>query len=48
MSPMAFGAVGDRLMSAQKVLGLAHIVGGAVMIFIPQAIGAGNGALVLG
>ncbi|HEY8721115.1 MFS transporter [Pengzhenrongella sp.] len=48
LSPMAVGAVGDRLLAAQKVLGLAHIIGGLVMIFIPRAIGAGNGALVLG
>lgn len=47
ISPMLVGALGDRLLQTQVVLGLAHIVGGALLLFLPGAVSAGNGLLVL-
>lgn len=47
VSPMFLGALGDRFMSSQKVLGVSHFVGGALMLFLPGAVTAGNGNLVL-
>lgn len=48
VSPMLLGAVGDRFLSSQKALGLAHLLGGVVMLFLPAAVSAGAGGLVLG
>lgn len=48
ISPMFLGALGDRFFSSQKVLGVAHLLGGAVMVFLPSVVSAGNGTLVLG
>ncbi|MFF3505037.1 MFS transporter [Streptomyces sp. NPDC003247] len=48
VSPMLLGALGDRFMASQKTLGLAHLLGGAVMLFLPAAVQAGSGNLVLG
>lgn len=48
ISPMFLGALGDRFFPAQKVLGVAHILGGIVMVFLPGAVSASNGGMVLG
>ncbi|MEU4896423.1 MFS transporter [Streptomyces sp. NPDC044780] len=47
VSPMLLGALGDRFLPSQKALGLAHLLGGAVMLFLPAAVRAGGGPLVL-
>lgn len=47
VSPMFLGALGDRFMASQKVLGLAHLLGGIVMLFMPAVVRAGNGSLAL-
>ncbi|NMO91731.1 MFS transporter [Actinomycetospora sp. TBRC 11914] len=47
-SPMFLGALGDRFFASQKVLGVAHILGGIVLVFLPGAVSAQNGGLVLG
>jgi nucleoside transporter len=46
-SPLCLGAIGDRFLDTQKVLGLAHLVGGALMLFMPGLVQSGNGSLVL-
>ncbi|OIJ68469.1 MFS transporter [Streptomyces mangrovisoli] len=47
VSPMVFGAIGDRFMASQKALGLAHLLGGVTMLFLPFAVRSGAGGLVL-
>lgn len=47
VSPMFLGAIGDRFLASQKVLGLAHIIGGVLMLFVPSVIASGNGNLTL-
>lgn len=47
LSPMFLGALGDRFFASQKVLGTAHLLGGAVMLAVPAVVSAGNGQLVL-
>jgi hypothetical protein len=46
-SPLCLGAIGDRFLAAQKVLGLAHLVGGALMLFMPGLVQSGKGSSVL-
>ncbi|KAA9165543.1 nucleoside permease [Amycolatopsis acidicola] len=46
-SPMFLGAIGDRFLAAQKSLGIAHIAGGVLMLFLPAVVKAGNGGLAL-
>ena len=43
ISPMFLGALGDRFLASQKVLGIAHLLGGIVMLFMPSVVNAGNG-----
>ncbi|GAA4660588.1 MFS transporter [Amycolatopsis dongchuanensis] len=47
VSPMFLGAIGDRFLASQKSLGLAHLAGGVVMVFLPAVVEAGNGGLAL-
>ena len=47
IAPMFLGAVGDRFLASQKVLGLAHIVGGVLMLFLPTTVRLGNARLTL-
>lgn len=47
VSPMLLGALGDRFLPSQKALGLAHLLGGVTMLFLPTAVRAGGGGLVL-
>lgn len=48
VSPMFLGALADRYMPSQRVLGIAHLAGGAIMFTLPGLVNAANGALVLG
>lgn len=47
VSPMFLGALGDRFLASQKVLGIAHLLGGVLMLFLPSVVTAGNGTLAL-
>ncbi len=48
ISPMFLGALGDRFLQAQNVLGLAHIAGGALLFLLPMAVHANSPWMVLG
>ncbi len=47
VSPMFLGALGDRFFSSHRVLGAAHLLGGALMFLLPGVVTSGNGTLVL-
>ena len=47
VSPIVLGAVGDRYLAAQKLLGLAHFAGAAVMFVLPRYVEAGDGAMTV-
>lgn len=47
-SPMLLGAIGDRFLPSQRVLGIAHLIGGALLLVMPYIIGIGDGVLTLG
>lgn len=47
VSPMFLGALGDRFLPSQRVLGIAHLAGCAALALMPLIVGAGNGALTL-
>jgi nucleoside transporter len=47
VSPMLLGAIGDRFLASQKVMGISQLVGGVILLFIPTVIGTGNGAATL-
>jgi nucleoside transporter len=47
IAPMFLGAIGDRFVASQKLLGIAHLAGGIVMLFLPAVVRVGNGALAL-
>lgn len=48
VSPMCLGAIGDRFLASQKVLGISQVAGGVVMLFLPSIVRAANGSLALG
>lgn len=48
ISPIVLGAVGDRYLASQKILGLAHLAGAAVMFVLPRFVDAGNGRMTVG
>ncbi|WP_310519328.1 MFS transporter [Agromyces indicus] len=48
VSPMFLGAIADRFLASQKALGIAHILGGLVMLSLPLVVTAGSGAVALG
>jgi nucleoside transporter len=47
VSPLFLGALADRYLPSQRVLAIAHLVGGVVMLFIPLTISAKNSGLFL-
>ncbi|WP_169816382.1 MFS transporter, partial [Nocardia miyunensis] len=47
IAPMFLGALGDRFVSSQKGLGIAHLAGGVVMCFLPAVVHSGNSAATL-
>ncbi|WP_128773943.1 MFS transporter [Actinomyces oricola] len=47
ISPMFLGALADRFFPSQQVLGVAHAVGGVIMLFLPSLVRSGRGGLVL-
>lgn len=40
VSPLFLGALSDRFIESQKVLSLAHILGGVVLLMLPSKVGA--------
>lgn len=42
ISPLTLGAIGDRLISSEKVLGFLHVVGGVLQFFLPGFVAAGD------
>ena len=48
VSPMLIGAVADRLMSAQKVFAILHLIGACILFTIPHFIAQRNGDDVVG
>lgn len=47
ISPIIMGAVGDRYLASQKLLGLAHLAGAGVMLALPAIVTAGDGPLTV-
>lgn len=47
ISPMFVGALADRFFQAQKVFGVLHLAGAAVLFTLPTAVQSGNDALFL-
>ncbi|HHO8472692.1 TPA: MFS transporter [Klebsiella pneumoniae] len=47
ISPLAFGAVGDRFISSEKILGFLHILGGVMQFVLPGLVAAGNSNAIL-
>ncbi|MFH8253163.1 MFS transporter [Microbacterium sp. B2969] len=48
VSPMFLGAIADRFLASQKALGIAHLLGGLVMLSLPAVIGTGLAGWALG
>jgi nucleoside transporter len=48
VSPMFFGALGDAHMRPKNVLAITHLLGGLVMLGLPQAVESANAGLTLG
>ncbi len=36
ISPLVLGAIGDRFISSEKVLGFLHVIGGVLQFFLPR------------
>ncbi|MER7717638.1 MFS transporter [Streptomyces flaveolus] len=47
ISPMFVGALADRYFQAQKVFGVLHLAGAAVLLTLPTAVASGNDTLFL-
>ncbi|CAM7516085.1 Major facilitator superfamily (MFS) profile domain-containing protein [Citrobacter freundii] len=48
LSPFVLGMLVDRFFASQKVMAVMHLVGAAILWFVPQALVAQNGALLIG
>ena len=46
IAPLFLGLVADRFFPSEKVMGALLLIGGGLMLLVPGAIAAGNGALV--
>ncbi|RFE58527.1 MFS transporter [Salmonella enterica] len=47
ISPLVFGAVSDRFISSEKILGFLHVIGGAIQFMLPGLVASGNGSIAL-
>ena len=48
LSPFVLGMLVDRFFASQKVMAVMHLAGAAILWFVPQALMAQNGALLIG
>ncbi|WP_218733495.1 MFS transporter [Citrobacter braakii] len=48
LSPFVLGMMVDRFFASQKVMAVMHLAGAAILWFVPQALVAQNGALLIG
>ena len=48
LSPFVLGMLVDRFFASQKVMAVMHLLGAAILWFVPQALVAQNGALLIG
>ena len=48
LSPCVLGMLVDRFFASQKVMAVMHLAGAAILWFVPQALVAQNGALLIG
>lgn len=48
LSPFVLGMLVDRFFASQKVMAVMHVAGAAILWFVPQALMAQNGALLIG
>lgn len=47
IAPLFLGLIADRFFSSEKVMGTLLLIGGGLMLFVPGAIAAGQGGLVI-
>lgn len=48
LSPFVLGMLVDRFFASQKVMAVMHLAGAAILWFVPRALVAQNGALLIG
>ncbi|MDU7379983.1 MAG: MFS transporter [Enterobacteriaceae bacterium] len=48
LSPFVLGMLVDRFFASQKVMAVMHLAGAAILMFVPQALVAENGAMLFG
>ncbi|AYY76280.1 MFS transporter [Citrobacter koseri] len=48
LSPFVLGMLVDRFFASQKMMAVMHVAGAAILWFVPQALVAQNGALLIG
>lgn len=47
ISPLVFGAIGDRFISSEKILGVLHVLGGILQFALPAFVSTGNSSATL-
>ena len=47
LSPFVLGMLVDRFFASQKVMAVMHLAGAAILMFVPQALVAENGAMLI-